>query len=80
MKSRNRLTNQWTPAWELGLQDEFCFSLDLCTEQIESAEEKRSDALSAFPNGRIDRETEPRSESKAELLYFLEALKVELVG
>lgn len=86
MKSINRLEDSWTPSWDLGLQDEFGFCLEVEAAEEPRLSEKRSNAWAMASREVLNRQSSSANRlsnwdaSKQELVSFLENLSVELAN
>lgn len=86
MKSINRIEENWTPKWELGLQDEFTFGLTLEVSDEPALPRERATAWSTASREVLNRQS-PRDEqisdhgsSLREVVSFLENLGAEISG
>ncbi|MDQ8180507.1 hypothetical protein [Pelagicoccus sp. SDUM812005] len=86
MNSINRLEETWTPKWDLGLQDEFGFSLE---ESVDEAAKLLTDRPNAWAmasrevlnrQSPVELDVETASAKRADLVRFLEALSVEIAS
>ena len=86
MKSINRLEENWTPSWNLGLQDEFGFNLEVETVEEPKLKKARPGAWSMASREVLNRQnpTSPRKDaadsSLGEVVSFLENLSMELAN
>lgn len=86
MKSTNRLEDNWSPKWELGLQDEFGFSLEVEAVEQPKLPAERPNAWSMAAREVLNRQSAGSGRSArdgsslSEVVTFLEKLSVEIAS
>ncbi|MBD5780603.1 hypothetical protein IEN85_13965 [Pelagicoccus sp. NFK12] len=87
MNSINRLEETWTPKWDLGLQDEFGFTLEESVEVASKHLTERPNAWAMASREVLNRQspsegvaTNAGTTNREQLVRFLEALSVEISG
>lgn len=82
MNAINRLEENWTPSWDLGLQNEFCFMDETEKEEAVELPPARSGWEMASREvfnrqGRSDRRLDMGASSIGDLVTFFESLNAE---
>lgn len=85
MNSINRLEETWTPKWDLGMQDEFGFSVEESAEDAAAFLTERPKAWAEARGAARGGEDRPGglsddAEKRKKLVRFLEALSAEISG
>ncbi|MBK1878137.1 hypothetical protein [Pelagicoccus mobilis] len=86
MNTINRLEENWTPSWELGLQDEFGFSLEVETLEEPKLKQDRPNPWSMAKREVLNRQIAPElslaedTGKVGELISFLENLSMEIAN
>lgn len=86
MNSINRLEETWTPKWDLGLQDEFGFSLEESVEVAAAQLTERPNAWEMASREVLNRQSPAEcpvataASNREDLVRFLEALSVEIAS
>lgn len=84
MKSTNRLEKTWSPSWNLGLQDEFGFCLEVKTVEKPELEVARPNAWALASREVLNRQStvgnrlDQADGTVSDVVTFLENLCMEL--